>query len=151
MAIMWKKYKKWWMQNFSKSVDNRSGWEAFLHLINLFFVNCVIIVVWFSLLIILTKLAVNLGLISNNDAAPVSIMVFYILACTHLMIFSYSKFGGRLVSMLAKHIEQAIRDALLGNARIVGLPDAALIPDYSESFLSHIPPVPCAPPRAYLA
>jgi hypothetical protein len=148
---MLENYKIKWMQNFAKSVGNRTGWLACLHLFNLFFVNIGIIVGWFASLIIIIKLAVNYGFLSNNDAAVIAIAIMNILALTHLIIFVYSKFGDRLITILAEYIAQAFRKEFLGTIRIAGLPAAIKIAAKFESFQSHIPSVPCAPPRSHLA
>jgi hypothetical protein len=145
---------KWltnWVNNFAKSVDNRTGWFALLNLFNQFCVNLGIFTVWFAFLITVLKLAVNYGFLSNNDAVTIGIWMIDVMALTHLVIFVYSKFGVSLITIIAEFIAQAFREGFLYIVCIVGSPAVAKIPEPFYSFHNHIPQVPCAPPRMYLA
>jgi hypothetical protein len=150
MAAMWGKYKKLWMQNFTKDFGNRTGLVACLYAFYLSVVNFGIIVVWFVSLLCLTWLAVHFDLLLPNEAAPVAIMIMNVMALTHLCVFSYSKFCGKAVTILANKLEHVVRQVVMLYLPNFGLPKKIKFSDYFESVLSHIPPVPCAPPRAHL-
>ncbi|NOT19907.1 MAG: hypothetical protein HOP24_06510 [Sideroxydans sp.] len=148
---MWEDYKNKWKANISNQVGDRTGVEVWFFYLLVLVVNIGLIAAWFFPLLFFTWLLIAVSFVSAEDAILVATVVMLTFAPIQFYIVAYTKFGERLLTKIAEKLERAILRALLPPARILGLPAVVKISDQFESFNSYISPVPCAPPRKYLA
>jgi hypothetical protein len=142
MAAMLGRYKKWWMRNFSQSVGNdRTGLRAWIFLLICFVANVGIIISWFVAMLAITKLAVMLNFVPEQNSAQIAIAVMNIMAFGHLIFFCLTKRGENLLRDISEKIESA-----LFPVRFKVRP-ALIKTQFHQLFKSFIPPVPTAPPR----
>jgi len=143
---MCKDYKNKCKYNFTKLFGVREGFSIFSIIICAFVGNLVTIAAWFVLLLYFVKVMVMLGLVPVQYAGLYAIILMYILAIAHFIVFSFTKFGERIFVKFAEMIEQAFSNAfMLAESRYSPL--VIVLPEFSDPFFSHISPVPCAPPR----
>jgi len=141
---MFERYKKYWMRNFAKSVVNRRGLRAWKFLLFAFVANMGFILAWFAPLLLVTKFAVIFDLVSAQTAVQVVVPVMQLFALIHLVYFSLTKHGDRMITSVATKIESFLFPRKTKNKQKKYI-------SVRQTFTSHIPPVPCAPPRAHLA
>lgn len=138
---MFESYKKYWKQNFARSVGYRRGRCAWNFLAFVFVVNIGIIFAWFAALILIAKLAVVLGFMEAQTAAAAAIVVMEIIALWQLVFFAFTKRGDKLITDIASKMESMFLGA---NSQQSGT-DKPLA--FSSAYTSHIPQIPTTPPR----
>lgn len=141
---MFKTYKKYWKRNFAKSVMNRRGLRAWMFLFFAFISNMGFILAWFVPLLLATKVVVILDLVSAQTAVQIVVPAMQLFALIHLVYFSLTKRGDRMITSVATKIESFLFPRKTKNKQAKHI-------SARQTFSSHIPPVPCAPPRAHLA
>lgn len=148
---MWEDYINKWKANIPNQVGKRTGVKVCLFYFLMFVVIADLIAAWLLPLLIFTGLLIAVGFVPPENAILIATVVILTIAPIQIYIFTCTKFGRRLIIKRAEKLEQVILQTLLPPARILGLPAAVKIPDLFESFNSYISPVPCDPPRKYLA